>query len=228
MIRKYFYIMVLLIAGSILPGGCGEKEEGHAETEAVKEIVEGGEMVKIPPTPESTPISETVGEKEPIKATSEPIEEEIPVTITPETIIYEYNEDNILNLKAIYVNGNTVTYRFGKQMIWSGKKDRVKGLNNDNLPILVKDYELRYLKGEQFLQVEYEDMENSKGLYCIRDSLGCISIFDFESPIIGKTSKRDENTWSESYRQEYNANESKWGEIIDNSGYVGKYGVVFD
>lgn len=47
-------------------------------------------MVKIPPITESTQI--------------------------PETIIYEYDEENILNLKAIYVNGNTVIYRFGKQI----------------------------------------------------------------------------------------------------------------
>ena len=226
--RKWLKMAVFLIAASILLGGCGEKEEGQAEAEVVEESVEGGEMVKIPPTPESTPIPETVGEIEPIEATTEPIEEDIPVTITPETIIYEYDEDNLLNLKAIYVNGNTVTYRFGREMFRLTNDDKIVGRNVNGIEIAIKNYEVRYKFPEQYLMIEYEAINDAKGFICHGYDSASIFLYDFSSPQLSVISYEDNGKWVKDYHQEYDAINACWGEVRDYSGEREQYGVVFD
>lgn len=231
-IRKSLYIAVLLMAGSILLGGCGEKEEGQAETEVVEESEEGGEAVKAPPTteptPKTTPIPETIGEKEPIKATSEPIEKEVPVSITSETIIYEYNEDNILNLKAIYVNGNTVTYRFGRELFRLTNGDKIVGRDVNGIEIAIKNYEVRYEFPEQYLLIEYEAINDAKGFICHGYDSASIFLYDFSSPQLSVISYEDNGKWVKDYHQEYDAINACWGEVMDYSGEREQYGVVFD
>lgn len=161
---------------------------------------------------------------------SEGLEEEVlPFYITPETSIYEYEEDNIFGLKAIYVKDDTVIYRFNGRIDFAAyaKMDgfyaNVKYDSDED--ISDEQFSIFSYRGNQYVIIQCQNAKEIVGFWISRTSDDCdnYSLTTNQSLRLKiwktKTLRGGKNE-THSVTQEYNQEKNVWGEeVVEDISY---------
>lgn len=156
---------------------------------------------------------------------SEELEEEIlPFYITPEMSIYEYDEDNILGLKVIYVKDDTIIYRFSSQIDFAAYS-KMDGFYanvkyNSDEDVSEEQFSIFSYRGDQYVIIQCKNAKAIEGFWISRMRENCDSYSltmqnGLRLKIWQTKTLRDGKMERHTIIQEYEQAENTWGEVVE-------------
>lgn len=154
---------------------------------------------------------------------SEGLEEEIlPFYITAETSIYEYEEDNIFGLKAIYVKDDTVIYRFNGRIDFAAyaktKGFRAYVIPNSEEDVTDEQFSIFSYRGDQYVILQCQNTKAVDGFWLSTyEDYDCYKLTTHQSLYLMKWKTKtflDGKMERHTVIQEYDQEQNTWGEEV--------------
>ena len=114
--------------------------------------------------------------------------EEFPFEMPEDVTIYEFDDDNLLGLRAIFVGDDTITYCFWRKLVWDGFKPtradiEFHGLEEVEKAIPANDYLLKKTTHYYWVEIKRDEARKLKG-FCISILGKSLRVFGIDKPIM--------------------------------------------
>ena len=114
--------------------------------------------------------------------------EEFPFEMPEDVTIYEFDDDNLLGLRAIFVGDDTITYCFWRKLVWNGFKPtradiKFEGLEEVEKGIPADEYLLKKTTHYYWVNIKRDEARKLKG-FCIGYNSTYLYIFGIDKPIV--------------------------------------------
>ena len=114
--------------------------------------------------------------------------EEFPFEMPKDVTIYEFDDDNLLGLRAIFVGDDTITYCFWRKLVWNGFKPtradiEFHGLEEVEKAIPANDYLLKKTTHYYWVEIKRDEARKLKG-FCISILGKSLRVFGIDKPIM--------------------------------------------